>query len=71
MDALLRSRVPLRLITHGACDPNSGRHMVQRLLELAPGTDVVSLERTGHWPHIEVPAATAKAILDFIQACSA
>ena len=68
--ALLRSRVPLRVI-NGACDPNSGRHMVQRLLELAPDTDVVSLERTGHWPHIEQPVATAEAILDFIQALAA
>lgn len=65
--ALLRSRVPLRVV-NGACDPNSGRHMVQRLLELAPGTDVVSLEHAGHWPHIELPAATAEAILDFIRA---
>ena len=45
--------------------------MVQRLLELAPDTDVVSLERTGHWPHIEQPVATAEAILDFIQARAA
>lgn len=65
--ALLRSRVPLRVI-NGARDPNSGRHMVQRLLELSPGTDVVWLEHAGHWPHIEEPEATAAAIREIIEA---
>lgn len=62
--ALRRSPLPLRLI-NGAADPNSGAHMVQRWLEGAPDTDVVRLERIGHWPQLEAPQATAEAVLDF------
>lgn len=64
--ALLRSRVPLRVI-NGAADANSGQHMVQRLLELAPHTDVLSFDKVGHWPHIEAPEVTAVAIVEFIR----
>lgn len=64
--ALLRSRVPLRVI-NGAADANSGQHMIRRLLELAPHTDVTSFEEVGHWPHIEVPDSTAPAIVEFIR----
>lgn len=63
--ALLRSRRPLRVI-NGAADPNSGRHMVHRLLALAPLTDVFSFDHIGHWPHIEHVEATAAARLDFL-----
>lgn len=68
--ALLRTTVPLRVV-NGAADPNSGRHMVERLLELAPRSDVISWERIGHWPQLEDPAATATAITDFVQGCRA
>ena len=60
--ALLRSPLPLRLI-NGAADPNSGAHMVARFLSLKPDADLVSLERTGHWPQIEAPARVAQALL--------
>jgi pimeloyl-ACP methyl ester carboxylesterase len=63
--ALLRSAIPLRVI-NGSADPNSGKHMVQRLLSLAPGVDVLSLEGVGHWPQLEQPEATAIAVAGFI-----
>jgi pimeloyl-ACP methyl ester carboxylesterase len=63
--ALLRNTARLRVI-NGADDPNSGRHMLRRWLELAPNGNVVSLDGVGHWPQIEAPQATAAAILDFL-----
>lgn len=62
--ALLRSKVALRLI-NGSDDPNSGSHMVDQWLTLAPQTDVVRFDTVGHWPHIEVPQLTAAAIVEF------
>ncbi len=64
--ALLRSPVPLRIV-NGAADPNSGRHMVARWLDLAPHAEVISLAGIGHWPQIEDPHRTARAILEFLQ----
>jgi pimeloyl-ACP methyl ester carboxylesterase len=64
--ALLGSTIPLRVI-NGAADPNSGRHMVQRLLALAPQTNVLSFAHIGHWPHIEHADATATALLEFLR----
>lgn len=63
--ALLHSPAPLRIV-NGAADPNSGRHMVARWLSLAPQTDVVSLPDIGHWPQIEAPGRTGRAILEFL-----
>lgn len=62
--ALLRSQVPLRLI-NGCADPNSGGHMVDRWLSLAPSADVVRLEHIGHWPQIEAAQSTATSIVEF------
>ena len=62
--ALLRSQAPLRVI-NGSADPNSGSHMVNQWLTLAPRTDVVRFGGVGHWPHIEVAQLTAAAIVEF------
>ncbi len=62
--ALLRSRAPLRVI-NGSRDPNSGGHMVDRWLALAPTTDLVRLGHVGHWPQIEAAEVTAASILEF------
>lgn len=62
--ALLRSRIPLRLI-NGCADPNSGSHMVNRWLTLAPSADVVRLEHVGHWPQVEAAQSTATSIVEF------
>lgn len=63
--ALLRSRVPIRVI-NGTADPNSGRHMVDRWLDLSPQPDVVRLHDIGHWPQIEDVQRTGRAILEFL-----
>ncbi|HEU5057823.1 MAG TPA: alpha/beta hydrolase [Kofleriaceae bacterium] len=60
--ALTRGVVPTRLIA-GALDPISGRHMADRYRELVPEPDVVLLERLGHYPHVEDPAAVLAAFL--------
>ncbi len=59
--ALLAAQVPLRVV-NGSADPNSGRHMADRLLELAPGIAVERLDGVGHWPQIEVPERVAAAV---------
>jgi pimeloyl-ACP methyl ester carboxylesterase len=64
--AMRQTRIPMRLID-GPWDPNSGRHMAERYLELIPEADVVLLEdRIGHWPQIEDPEAVVAHFLEFI-----
>lgn len=53
--AMRETAVPMRLID-GPSDPNSGRHMAQRYLEVIPNPDVVMLaDDIAHWPQIEAP----------------
>ncbi|WP_405485935.1 alpha/beta fold hydrolase [Nocardia sp. NBC_00511] len=66
VDALVRTKVPLRLI-NGPLDPNSGAHMVVRYRELVPAPDVVSLPGIGHWPQLEDPAGVTEATLTFLR----
>jgi pimeloyl-ACP methyl ester carboxylesterase len=64
--ALRETPVPMRLID-GPVDPNSGRHMAQRYLEVIPNPDVVMLDDTiGHWPQIEAPDAVWEAFVAHI-----
>ncbi len=59
--AMRKTDVPMRLID-GPIDPNSGRHMAQRYLEVIPNPDVVMLDdNIGHWPQIEAPDAVLDA----------
>lgn len=60
--ALTRGALPVRLVV-GARDPVSGRHMADRYRELVPAPDIVLLERLGHYPHVEDPAAVLAALL--------
>jgi pimeloyl-ACP methyl ester carboxylesterase len=62
--ALVKATLPLRVI-NGSRDPVSGAHMVDRLLELRPGSDVVRLPDVGHYPQVEAPAAVVAAYLAF------
>lgn len=62
--ALQTTSVPLRLI-NGPVDPVSGAHMVVRYRELVPKADVVSLDGIGHYPQVEAPEATLRALLEF------
>jgi pimeloyl-ACP methyl ester carboxylesterase len=64
--AMRETAVPMRLID-GPIDPNSGRHMAQRYLEVIPNADVVMLDDTiGHWPQIEAPDDVLKHFLAHI-----
>jgi pimeloyl-ACP methyl ester carboxylesterase len=61
--AMRQTDVPMRLID-GPIDPNSGRHMAKRYLEVIPDPDVVMLDdKIGHWPQIEAPDAVLAAFL--------
>ena len=61
--AMRQTDVSMRLID-GPIDPNSGRHMAQRYLEVIPNPDVVMLDdNIGHWPQIEAPDAVLAAFL--------
>jgi pimeloyl-ACP methyl ester carboxylesterase len=62
--ALVKSTVPL-VVINGSLDPVSGAHMVERLLELRPGTEVVRLPRVGHYPQVEAPAEVLAAYTAF------
>ena len=61
--AMRQTHVSMRLID-GPIDPNSGRHMAQRYLEIIPNPDVVMLDdNIGHWPQIEAPDAVLESFL--------
>jgi len=62
--ALLATTLPL-VVINGSLDPVSGSHMVDRLLELRPGTDVVRLPRAGHYPQVEAPTEVLAAYAAF------
>jgi pimeloyl-ACP methyl ester carboxylesterase len=62
--ALVESAVP-RLLICGALDPVSGRHLAERYRELVPAPRVVLLDKVGHYPQLEAPAAVLEAFLAF------
>jgi pimeloyl-ACP methyl ester carboxylesterase len=65
--AMRETAVPMRLID-GPIDPNSGRHMAQRYLEVIPNADVVMLDDAiGHWPQIEAPEAVLEHFLAHVE----
>jgi pimeloyl-ACP methyl ester carboxylesterase len=69
--AMRQTDVPMRLID-GPADPNSGRHMAQRYLEVIPHPDVVMLDDAiGHWPQIEAPDAVLEHFLAHIERVTA
>lgn len=61
---LVQNVVPLRLI-NGSKDPISGRHAAQRYAELVPNANVVYLENSGHYPHVETPQEVLHAFFAF------
>jgi pimeloyl-ACP methyl ester carboxylesterase len=65
--AMRETSVSMRLID-GPIDPNSGRHMAKRYLEVIPNPDVVMLDdNIGHWPQIEAPGAVLAHFLEHIE----
>ncbi|OMB78762.1 alpha/beta fold hydrolase [Mycolicibacterium conceptionense] len=68
--AMRETKVPMRLID-GPSDPNSGRHMAQRYLEVIPDPDVVMLaDDIAHWPQIEDPQSVLTHFLAHIDQVS-
>lgn len=64
--AMRETSVPMRLID-GPIDPNSGKHMADRYLEVIPNADVVMLaDDIAHWPQIEAPEAVLKHFLEHV-----
>ncbi|WP_043114440.1 alpha/beta fold hydrolase [Solimonas soli] len=63
-EALRASGVPARLI-YGAADPVFGTAMVERYRAQMPNADVVLLDGIGHFPHVEAPDRTLRAVLAF------
>jgi pimeloyl-ACP methyl ester carboxylesterase len=61
---LVQAVVPMRLI-NGIEDPVSGMHAADRFKELIPNADIVLLEKTGHYPHVETPEEVLKAFFEF------
>lgn len=61
---LVSAVVPIRLI-NGKDDPISGNHMADRFAELVPHADIVRLENTGHYPHVENPGGVLEAFFEF------
>ncbi len=62
--ALQNTKIPILLI-NGPEDPVSGRHMVERYIELIPNPKYVFLEDIGHYPNVEAPEAVNIEILKF------
>jgi pimeloyl-ACP methyl ester carboxylesterase len=61
---LVNAVVPIRLI-NGIEDPISGKHMADRFAEVVPNADIVYLEKSGHYPHVETPDEVLKAFFAF------
>ncbi len=62
--ALQRAVQPVRVI-YGRVDPISGVAMARRFNELIPDSDLVGLQRAGHYPHYEAPELVFEAFQAF------
>lgn len=62
--AILDRTVPVSLI-NGHLDPVSGKHVVDRLREVAPGAEIYDLPGIGHYPQTEAPAEVLRAYAAF------
>ena len=62
--AFVDAKLPL-VVINGSEDPVSGAHLVERVLELRPGTRIERLPYTGHYPQVESPRAVLDAYLAF------
>lgn len=61
---LVNAVVPIRLI-NGIEDPVSGKHVADRFAEVVQDADIVLLENSGHYPHVETPKEVLKAFFEF------
>ncbi len=58
--------IPIKLI-NGPTDPVSGRHLVERYIELMPDPDTVILEGIGHYPNLEAADTVSAHTISFFQ----
>jgi pimeloyl-ACP methyl ester carboxylesterase len=56
--------IPIRFI-NGNLDPVSGKHVIERYLELYPQADVINLPTIGHYPNMEAAEDVVKYYLEF------
>lgn len=61
---LVNGVVPMRLI-NGIEDPISGKQAADRFKELVPKADIVLLNNSGHYPHVETPREVLNAFFEF------
>ncbi len=61
---LVKEALPKRLI-NGIEDPVSGKHAADRYAEIVPNANIVLLENSGHYPHVETPKEVLKAFFEF------
>lgn len=61
---LVEKTVPMRLI-NGVDDPISGSLMADYYEEIVPDPDIVRIQQSGHYPHLETPDAVWDAISGF------
>jgi pimeloyl-ACP methyl ester carboxylesterase len=61
---LVNAVVPIRLI-NGIEDPISGKHAADRFAAVIPNSDIIFLENSGHYPHVETPEPVLKAFFEF------
>ena len=63
--ALEEMRQPFRMI-NGSEDKVSGAHLVKRFREVVPHkTDIIELDRIGHFPHLEAPEIVLDNFFEF------
>lgn len=63
--ALQTMKQPFRFV-NGSADRVSGAHLVERFRALLPHqTDIIELEKIGHFPHFEAPFDTLNYYLEF------
>ncbi|KXI29421.1 alpha/beta fold hydrolase [Paraglaciecola hydrolytica] len=65
VEAMITSTVPLYFI-NGIQDPISGRHMLDRYIEVIPEAQTALLD-VGHYPQLEAPDEVLRCYRDFLQ----
>ncbi|MET0273433.1 MAG: alpha/beta hydrolase [Phenylobacterium sp.] len=65
--ALEAASTPLGFI-YGLADPISGAQILERVAERLPAARRVGLDRLGHFPQVEAPAAVAAALRSILEA---
>jgi pimeloyl-ACP methyl ester carboxylesterase len=54
------------LLIRGASDPFTDAMMIGRVARRFPRADVATVERAGHWPHVERPDTVANLVLEYL-----